>query len=455
MYVTVLFATGGNMLTELRSDFAPWFPQTDIEAAQVREQLERMLSHPLFCHSKRYPGVLRYVVEETLQGRADQIKERNIGIEVFGREPNYDVSANPVVRFTASEIRKRLAQYYIDPSHSGELYIDLLPGSYVPVFHKPADSPELPPPATPPEPGTSIVTDARIFGVNESKTTLPATAPAVISHRRWPTILGALLCAALIGMAGLVTGLWLHPPPAANKYAGLDRFWAPVISASGIATLCIGEHHGETSKVPKISAPEKVTTETGQADQSLLLHVHDSGRLNIPDVLTLTHMGAALEMRGKPFRVLSAPKATFSQLREGPVILVGAFDNIWSVRLTQNLRYSFVVESESVSIVDRRNPMQARWSTRWDIPYRALDHDYAIVARFHDSTTGQVVVLVAGIAEEGTEAAGEFLSNPDFFAALLKQAPANWATANMETVLETEVIDGRPGPPRILAVEFW
>src|ERR1700679_3670581 len=122
------------------------------EAAVIREQLERLLAHPLFSNSKRYPALLAYTVDQTLKGNAAELKERSIGIEVFGRAPSYDANADPVVRITAGEVRKRLVQYYYDSTHDGELVIELPIGSYVPVFHlpDPAPAPELPAPV--PEP---------------------------------------------------------------------------------------------------------------------------------------------------------------------------------------------------------------------------------------------------------------------------------------------------------------
>ena len=89
----------------------------------VREQLDRLVAHPLFSNSKRYPVLLAYTVEQTLKGNAVELKERSIGIEVFGRSPSYDANADPVVRITAGEVRKRLMQYYYDDSHDGELVI--------------------------------------------------------------------------------------------------------------------------------------------------------------------------------------------------------------------------------------------------------------------------------------------------------------------------------------------
>src|SRR5580698_9342337 len=110
-------------------------PASVPDPAAIREQVERLLAHPLFANSKRYPALLAYVVEQALLGNASDLKERSIGVEVFGRSPSYDANADPVVRITAGEVRKRLSQYYYDATHASELVIELPVGSYVPVFH--------------------------------------------------------------------------------------------------------------------------------------------------------------------------------------------------------------------------------------------------------------------------------------------------------------------------------
>jgi hypothetical protein len=81
--------------------------------------------------------------------------------------------------------------------------------------------------------------------------------------------------------------------------------------------------------------------------------------------------------------------------------------------------------------------------------------DYAIVARLIDPNTDQYVVVAAGIGRGGTVAAGEFLVDPHRMDEMLKQVPANWKQKNIEIVLETQVIQGRSGPPRISAVHLW
>src|SRR5579875_1276906 len=107
----------------------------------VREQLKRVLAHPSFTNSKRYPVLLAYTVEQTLLGNGGELRERTIGAEVFGREHSYDVNRDPVVRITAAEVRKRLIRYYRSPDHAGELVIEMPVGSYVPTFREPVVRP--------------------------------------------------------------------------------------------------------------------------------------------------------------------------------------------------------------------------------------------------------------------------------------------------------------------------
>src|SRR5438067_10314283 len=135
-------------MESLRTPESPQVPYREPERAAIRQQLERLLANPLFKNSKRYPNLLRYVVEHTLEGNPGELKERNLGVEVFGREPNYDTNADPIVRATAGEIRKRIAQYYHEHGHESEIRIDLSPGSYVPEFEIPAAKP-APVPLTP------------------------------------------------------------------------------------------------------------------------------------------------------------------------------------------------------------------------------------------------------------------------------------------------------------------
>src|ERR1700761_7069889 len=87
---------------------------TEEEKTAAQEQMERLVASSYFSHSRRFPNFLRFVVEQTIAGHEDVLKERTIGIEIFGRLADYDTASDPIVRVTAAEIRKRIAQYYQD-----------------------------------------------------------------------------------------------------------------------------------------------------------------------------------------------------------------------------------------------------------------------------------------------------------------------------------------------------
>ena len=424
------------MALALKSATETALPNSGLEAGAIREQLGRLLVHPLFANSKRYPALLAYAVEQTLLGNSQELKERTIGIEVFGRSPSYDANADPVVRITAGEVRKRLMQYYYDSTHNGELVIELPTGSYVPFFHAPerAEEPALPAP--------------------EPSTLLPEPAPAPAASRfPWLLIAGLAVLGAAVGLGtGFGTGFWYRGVHDIQPATNIDRFWAPITAGSNTATYCLGEP-AKNLDVGSISSFD--TPVNNSKPEPLYFRLHYSGHLALADVITLTRTAAALETRHKAFRVMPASEASFAQLREGPIVLIGAFDNIWTLRVTQKLRFGFESKDGVALIVDRKSQKETTWATAWDLPYEKLSRDYAIVARIHDSTTGQPVIIAAGISEEGTEAAGEILYNPVYLESLLAKLPSNWEQMNMEAVIETQVIQGHSGPPNILAVETW
>ena len=129
-------------------------PVCRAEPEAVREQVKRVVSDPLFCNSKRYSGLLKFIADRSLDGRLGDLKERIIGIEVFGRSPDYDTSNDATVRVAANEVRKRLALYYKEPGREQELRIDVPSGSYVAEFRVPELAP--PAPRTPPPQETGI-----------------------------------------------------------------------------------------------------------------------------------------------------------------------------------------------------------------------------------------------------------------------------------------------------------
>jgi adenylate cyclase len=105
---------------------------------EVRAQIERILTHATFSQAKRLNSLLRYLVEQALTGRADELKEYTLGVEVFGRGTRFDPRLDSIVRVEASKLRSRLTAYYADVGIKDPIVIQLARGSYIPVITRPA-----------------------------------------------------------------------------------------------------------------------------------------------------------------------------------------------------------------------------------------------------------------------------------------------------------------------------
>ncbi len=388
----------------------------------VREQLARLLASPLFNHSKHYPSLLRYVVNETLEGRGSHLKERALGVEVFNRDPDYDTNADPVVRTSACEVRKRIAQYYHEPGHETEIRIDLPSGSYVPEFR------------------------LALHPVEATGAEEPGAMPRLFSfvHEgvRQPRV---QIILAVIAVAVLATG-------AAESLAtpnAVESFWGPVWASSDSVMMGLGPTPALLPPPSTVSSPDLGPTyrDTMRADA-----------LAFSDALTMARItGLTREYSKKKLDVRRATAFTLTDLRKGPTILVGAFNNSWTMRLDHDLRFTYVWNNETHTgfIRDRQNPNNRNWVHDPGLPYSQLTLDYAVVSRFMDPLTEKMLVVVGGMGRDGTIAAGEFVTEPRYLEKLAARAPRHWDRMNLQVVLATDIVKGNTGPPRIVATHFW
>jgi len=100
----------------------------------IRRHLERILASDGFARAERMSRFLRFVVEQTLRGRGDQLKEYLIGVEVFDRRESFDPRIDPVVRGEARRLRLKLKEYYDSEGQNDPVRVVLPKGSYVPRF---------------------------------------------------------------------------------------------------------------------------------------------------------------------------------------------------------------------------------------------------------------------------------------------------------------------------------
>jgi hypothetical protein len=405
-------------------------PGTLLERDEVRDQLRKILSSAAFHNSRRYAAVLKYIVDQTLDGFGDRLKERTIGIEVFDRPPDYDTATDHAVRSAVAEVRKRLAQYYANGGR-GELRIDILPGSYMPQFRR----------------GEA---ESHTVSIHSQVAAFPAAGPApqIVPDRAmppsWPRAAWiAAICAVLLAATVLAIGTF---------YRGrdpLDGFWKPMLASHAPVLICIGNVEG---------GEEPPAPNPGLTPNLTLSEFHNSPNttVNVYDAFTLAKFAGLMKANGKDFKLESQSDATFTDLQNGPAILVGLLNNNWSERLMPRLRFSVEQPTPGKYVIrDHSNPSNNDWSVDYSTPYLNLTKDYALVLRMVDPKTEQTVIVDAGITVFGTSAAANFLTNKGEMQKLAAMAPPGWEKKNMELVLSTDVIRGRSGPASIVAAQFW
>jgi|HubBroStandDraft_6_1064221.scaffolds.fasta_scaffold76060_2 hypothetical protein len=386
-------------------------PTRGIPEPLVRAALNQILQSQGFRSSRRSQEFLRYVVERTLEGQADTLKERTIGIDVFGRSSAYDPSDDATVRVKAGEVRKRLGLYYASEGRLDEVRIDLPHGAYVPEFHR------VEPHAAPKE--------AKHVESAGPTSGLP----------RWVI---PITMAAVVAVAAVIA--WLAARPASTV---VDQFWAPVLHGS--APVLLSTAYVPVYGVDPKMAPERPT----KLDDFVLLTDQFVGG---GDMLAVTRISSMLDRLHRPFRVKIGSDVSFQDLRAAPVVLIGYSYTRWR-EISKELRFFIDAESRPRSVTDNGKP------TQWSLPNlpadRRTSEDYAIVTRVFHPDTQAMLVEVAGITQYGTEAGAEMITNPKLLAEALQDAPAGWQNKNLQLVLHVKVISGTPASPKAVKTYFW
>ena len=410
------------------------------EKQAVLRQVERLLESAQFRNSRRYPDLLRYVVQQTLEGRGDTLKERVLGIEVFGREPGFDTSGDSIVRVAAAEVRKRIAQYYQEDGHQGELRVDLPSGSYVARFRRPADPGPVPMTAPPQYSAEPVKDDEAPVG-------------AIASPGAWggKKIWIAASVLLLLAIGALIT-------MRSKGNSGLERFWGPILKPSTPVLLCLGALDA-TEMTPDIRGgfTPQMAASVNQAASAPISEANPGifPAVSWTDAAQLASVAEMLGRNDKKFLLRSSRGVTLADLRTGPVILSGLLGNAWSMRFVSRFRFHPHMDfaSQKMWIEDSQHPESTAWSVPWGEAYSDSYDNYALITRSRDPLSGQFTVEIGGLGLHGAQAAGEFVTN---FAAMNNlSSDLRDPNRNVQIVLKVAVINGAAGPPQILAIYYW
>lgn len=404
---------------------APTDRLTPIQEAAVRAELEAILKSPHFASSKRCQDLLEFVVQGALNQDFDNLTERFIGAKVFGRPIEYETATDAIVRVRANDVRRRLSQYYLELKKPSAVRIHLISGSYIPEFQFP--SLHAAPGLDEAEPHSYSLT------ILDPEADAPLVARSLFWRRRKWILPAAFVLLVLSAAAGLfLVRMNLRMGPVEN-------FWAPILQNKGDILLCAGGNTFLQSPVPGFFTAGKEI---------------DYPYFSLQTEVSTALLGTVIERGGATPQFRFAASTPLPELHEHPIILLNAYNNQWTLRLTDPLRYYFSpLGSHPQTIMDRQHP-EAGWHRDPALPYENSD-DYALLARFWDSTTDNWVMVLAGLGRNGTEAASRFVVDEHYMQELRNRLGRDFGHLNIEVVLRASVVDGKTGSPQIMAAYAW
>ncbi|MGA8731581.1 MAG: hypothetical protein WB608_22675 [Terracidiphilus sp.] len=395
--------------------------------AAVRSHLEEVLSSDAFMGGHRAQRFLQLVVEHALAGRSDCLRERMIGAEMFGRPIDYDTGNDAVVRVKASEVRKRLAQYYQSLSKPPTVQIDLPAGSYAPHFHWAAAATT----STPAEPANSQLESVSIQ--TEPPATLSPSTATMPRLRREPWVFRVLQLAAY--SAVLISLTWFIAVRSSNSHQTrkpADPIWA---------SLFDGKRN--TYIVP---ADVGLDLLEGLSHRPMALADYmKSGYLELPIPGVDPHSAEGLRSQritsfvdAQIIATLTTlpeynPQRTFlrfprdlrlDDLKGANAVLIGSVgSNPWASIAEKDANFHIVYGQgrEGATIINA-NPQpgeQTSYESHWTDP---AHETFALIAFLPNMDGNGRLLLLQGLDVAGTQAAAEMLFHSASMAPILKQA---------------------------------
>lgn len=416
---------------------------------EKKAALSRVLNSGVLQNSKQLQRVLEFVGAKAIAESTAEVNEHTLAFALFDRAQGFDPTSDTSVRTAIYRLRGKLREYYSEEGQSDPILIEIPKRHYCPVFVR-CDGIG---------PKHAVMGD--VASASESDQASSATMASTLlqpgaNHssqtrvRSWPTI--AIICTVLL-LSG-ATLLTLSMTGTMHRKTPCELFWSPFWSKSNPTFIYTGTN--AVYRLPRdwMNRYSELHRIENHGLESVFNLDPDKVQHLYPDSFSFlmkqdAYVGAAITSlfarNGAVYSMRYGPDISVSDLRAGPTVLIGAFNNFWTLDLTDELRFTFKHDGDTIE--EHAIPRRV-WSVR-------PGEDWALISRVLASKTGASLMAVAGIGSAGTQAAGEFVTNPRRIAELVKHAPTNWSKRNIQVVLHTRVVDGTSGSTDVVAVHFW
>jgi hypothetical protein len=450
------------------------------EVAELFRYLREIIEGKSFRGSHRSGQFLIYIVEQAIAGRFTGLKERIIGIELFGRSPSYDTGEDAIVRVTASDVRKRLLQHYGENGRSAKFYISLPSGSYIPEITRGSQSDadarafsrgvNKPLPAPDRAPGEEAAATVTAPEADSAPVPVAAEVPAHF-HQRTNSVWKLWLLALAVILVCNVTFwalVWRQHSRRVDAPDVSVQPWSAILNSSHATHLItsdpnivfVQEITGNEISASDYANRKYIPEHNSLTPEDLrLFHVflwgdHSAAAVDTPIALRIS---ALVQSGSRKIDAHAARSVQLSDLKNDDnfVLLGSPRSNPWSTLFTGELDFRFVFDKttrqEIIQNVHPRKgelpayvPTAAGWAT---------GQSYAIVAFLQNPDQDGQVLLLAGANAEGTEAAGKFVTDLARLSASLDQCGvrAPRPVQHFEILLGLKTMAGSPSNVTIVA----
>jgi hypothetical protein len=410
-----------NQWTAEMLDYSRPAQLTHDQEVAIRSHLLEVLSSDAFTGGHRAQQFVQLVVEHALAGRFDCLRERMLGAEMFGRPIDYDTGNDAVVRVKASEVRKRLAQYYQSLTTLPTVQIDLPAGSYEPQFHW---APVV-------APSDSAQSASSHTGIQTQTATAPAKGAAIVPRLK-PLIFRALLLGAYTAVLVSITWLiavrfgTLHPPRTAA-----DPIWAAIFDGKR-NTYIVPADIGFDLLEDMSHSPTQLSDylKGGYLEQPLPgvdARIAEGLRLqrltSFVDAQIIASLARLPEYNPQRTLLRFPRDLRLDDLKDANAILIGSVgSNPWASIADKSTNFHIVYRQgrEGATIVNE-NPQpgeQASYESHWN---ESAHETFALITFLPNLNGNGRMLLLQGLDVAGTQAADEALFSPAI-APILKSA---------------------------------
>lgn len=409
--------------------------------------VQRILASQPFQKSGRLRDLLQYIADQTIRGYAHELTEQHIGEAVFGKRPGYSPLEDSSVRVHARQLRLRLHEYFDGPGRDEALILEIPKGSYAPTFRV----------AKSPAPAAAVTAVVKQVVPASKRALFPWVLCGILTVLCLVLFVYLQMSRSLSATASDVSLPWPFPQIFDLRHQTL------IVVADGnygMFRILTGER-GSLEQYLHRDFPQKAALKFGEAGSDFTDYISDSTLTSFADVadaVSLVKLAGPLQ---KQVSVRSAKDLRIRDLDHGNYIFIGsAASNPW-VSLFEdklNFRESEGAVGKSVKAFVNTKPLpgeQARYEgLRWT---GSEGEDYATIALLPNMTQDGSVLILQGLQQEGTEAAGRFLvdaENRHELQRALGMPVSDRMTGNawFEALIRSRTVSGAPNSTTLVAI---